>query len=225
MLCTHAGLLYRQDAVDQFSTLAHAGTVQLPPISTVAHASTPPIDHRRPSYHKTFSSGSQGSPLLIRRQSSSSLTHSQEYVAFPLQNSPSQFQFSSSDHEVELDKISVYSTQVFPHISLEVYQKRLSQEKLKKNVQSMLMTHILYYHIKRWKWTARVGFELDDSLIERLDNDYRHSSECCVQAYMEWCKKRTSPITNSEAIEIFYKAGEFEAINTFIQRLQKRSSK
>lgn len=202
----YTGLLQRQDAVDQIPTLLHKNTP--------------------PKYSQVFSSSSsQGSPLLIRHQSSSSLSHSQEYVAIPVQNSPTQFPYPFLDQEVELDRISVYSAQVIPRVSLEDYKKRLSAEKLKKSLEAMEMEDILYRHVKHWKFTARLGFGLHDAQIQQLDYDHKHSAECGVQAYLMWKKGRISSITVSEAIDIFYKAGEIGAIDALIIKLQRRLSK
>lgn len=68
-----------------------------------------------------------------------------------------------------------------------------------------------------------MGFELREAQIEHLDNDCREkASECSYQAYLKWMMgKGVSSITVLEAIEIFHRAGEFEAIDSLISKLQR----
>lgn len=116
----------------------------------------------------------------------------------------------STDDEMERDRAS-------SHKSIDYYDSQMSPEQ--KNRPFTRKDYLMINpHLKSWKKVAREGFGLTDARVTQLEfNHHDDFQEASVQAYVLWRKESANlSVTFREMLDILYKAGQFEAIDSLI---------
>lgn len=161
---------------------------------------SPSLGFQSPTLKRSISNSSQGSVVI---------------------NTPHVNVYNVSDHEVEADGRPNSVT----YVPLETYKDRLSRDALATDVSDNLMRCIIMEHVSRWKYLARLGFELSEGEVRRIESNHKSEGveECGVQAFWKWRKsRRSSKIYSIEALEIFHKSKEYDAIEALIVKLEKQ---
>lgn len=116
----------------------------------------------------------------------------------------------STDDETERDRAS-------SHKSIDYYDSQMSPEQ--KNRPFIRKDYLMINpHLESWKKVAREGFGFTDAQVTQLElNHHDNFQEASVQAYVQWRRESANlSVTFREMLDILYKAGQFEAIDSLI---------
>jgi len=208
--------LKRQDAFEGFLATSNHHLSLLAPQSSSGYSQSSLKGSLKPGFDRSFSESSQGSVVILRHSSPSCQTS--DSIQFSLPNT-SKLNVYYSDHEVEVDRGTSTTT-------LQEYKERLSRGALTAVISKKDMINVLCNHVRFWKALAKSGFGLSDIDVHHIDSDnYKDGvKECAWQAYQKYIKKRPSAteIYITEILEVFYKAGEHEAIEALIETIEAK---